>query len=269
MKYWVWKLSLRMREIAGLLWRGVLVALVCPFRITRFLWRKRVIPVALFAVIAYFSIDIGMCFFRPEVFWLNDHNPRLTEMMVHQERHPAKSGKRLRIKHQWIPLSRISPYLVEAVLIAEDDKFWSHKGFDFEALRKAVERDIKERKFKVGGSTITQQLAKNLFLRPTKNPSRKLKEAILAWRIERAVPKKRILEIYLNVAEWGDSIYGIEAAARHYYGKGASALGPMESSRLAASLPNPKRYSPTGKSRYILNRSRVILELMKKRGITR
>ena len=115
----------------------------------------------------------------------------------------GKKGKKYTIRQRWVPLSRISPYLIKAVLIAEDDKFWSHEGFDYEAMQKAIEKDIKAKKFKLGGSTISQQLAKNLYLSPSKNPVRKIKEAIITWRMEKVLSKKRILELYLNVAEWG------------------------------------------------------------------
>jgi len=188
--------------------------------------------------------------------------------MQYREREWKRTGKKHRIQQRWIPLSQISPYLVKAVLIAEDDKFWRHEGFDYDAIIKALERDIQEKKFKLGGSTITQQLAKNLYLSPVKSPFRKLKEAIITLRIERILSKKRILELYLNVVEWGDyGIFGIEAASRHYYGKPASALDAQEASRLAAILPNPRKYNPLGSSRYVLNRSCLIYSIMVKRGI--
>ncbi|RPH84210.1 MAG: monofunctional biosynthetic peptidoglycan transglycosylase, partial [Desulfobacteraceae bacterium] len=184
----------------------------------------------------------------PNVGRLKKENPAKTAFMEYREKEWQREGKNLKIKRQWVPLSRISPYLIKAVIIAEDDKFYQHEGFDFEAIQKAMEKDLKEGKFKVGGSTISQQLAKNLFLSPSKNPIRKLKEAILTWRLERALPKKRIMELYLNVVEWGQGIFGIEMAARTYYGKTASALGPEESARLAAVLPNPRKYNPLSQS---------------------
>jgi monofunctional glycosyltransferase len=164
-------------------------------------------------------------------------------------------------------LSRISPYLIKAVIIAEDDKFWTHEGFDVEAIQKAMEKDLKAGQFKVGGSTISQQLAKNLYLSPSKNVLRKLKEAILTWRIERNLKKKRIIEIYLNVVEWGEEIFGIEAAAHHYFNKSAAALGPEEAARLAAILPNPRKLDPVGNSHYVARRAGVIQNIMLKRGI--
>ena len=167
----------------------------------------------------------------------------------------------------WVGLSQVSTYVTKAVLIAEDDKFWRHEGFDFEALQKALVADLKKRKFRVGGSTISQQLVKNLYLSPAKNPLRKIKEAIITWRLERALSKKRIIELYLNVAEWGDGLFGIEAAARHYYGKAASQLTALEAAQLASVLPNPLKYQPTGASKYVEKRGGAIYRIMVKRGV--
>lgn len=195
-------------------------------------------------------------------------NPDKTSFMAYREKQWRREGKKYRINQQWVSLRAISPYLVKAVLIAEDDKFWSHEGFDYEAIQKALEKDIKAKKFKFGGSTISQQLAKNLYLSPKKNPIRKIREAIIAWRIERALTKKRILEMYLNIAEWGDKgIFGIEVASRVYYGKPAAALDAEEAARLAAVLPNPRRLNPLGNSRYVVHRSNLIYNIMVKRGI--
>ena len=206
-------------------------------------------------------------FFLSSRLHLKQENPRKTSFMEYREQEWRREGKNLTIKQQWVPLSRISPYVIKAVMIAEDDKFYQHEGFDFEAIQKAVEKDLKAGKFKVGGSTISQQLAKNLFLSPSKNPARKLKEAILTWRLERTLPKKRIMELYLNVVEWGEGIFGIETAARSYYGKSASALGPEEAARLAAVLPNPRKYNPLSQSKFVVHRSRIFYNIMVRRGI--
>ncbi|MBI5695659.1 MAG: monofunctional biosynthetic peptidoglycan transglycosylase [Nitrospirae bacterium] len=203
----------------------------------------------------------------PPVGWLAKENPKKTAMMEIREREWKRAGKDRKIDQRWVPFNRISPYMVKAVILAEDDKFWSHEGFDVEGIEKAMEKNIKKKKFKAGGSTISQQLAKNLFLSPSRNPVRKLKEAILTLRLERALKKRRILEIYLNVAEWGDGIFGIEAAARHYYGVSAASLSPLQAARLATVLPNPRKYSPTGSSRYVERRSRLIYRLMVRRGV--
>lgn len=203
----------------------------------------------------------------PNISRLNKENPKKTSFMEYREGESKKKGKSYKITQIWVPLNIVPSHLIKAVLIAEDDKFWSHEGFDFEAIKKAIEKDIKKGKFAFGGSTITQQLARNLYLTPEKALLRKIKEAIITWRIERVITKKRILELYLNVVEWGDGIFGIEAASRYYYNKPSSELNPEESARLVAVLPNPKRYSPTGESKYIEMRARLILDIMKMRGI--
>lgn len=218
-------------------------------------------------LISVIFLSIAYYFIFPDISFLKKSNPKKTSFMEYREREWKEKGKKIKARQVWVPISQISPYLVKAVLIAEDDKFWHHEGFDFEAIEKAVEKNIKTGKFKVGGSTISQQLAKNLYLTPSRNPIRKIKEAVLTWRIEQKLSKKRILELYLNVAEWGEGIFGIEAAAHHYYGKPASAIGPDEAARLASALPNPRKYNPLGTSRYVENRSRIIYNIMVKRGI--
>lgn len=210
---------------------------------------------------------IASAFFYPDVSRFAKHNPEKTAFMEYRQRQWADAGRKMHIIKSWVPLSRVSPFLIKAVLIGEDDKFWGHGGFDFDAIETAVEKDIKAGKLKFGASTISQQLAKNLFLSPSKNPVRKIREAILTWRLENKLSKRRILELYLNSAEWGDGIFGIEEAARHYYGKPAAAIGPDEAAHLAAVLPNPIKFNPLGASRYVQNRSRIIYNIMVRRGI--
>jgi len=202
-----------------------------------------------------------------DVSSLKTQNPKLTAMMKYRMKQWEKEGKKVQIRQIWVPLSSISPYLIKAVLIGEDDKFYRHEGFDFEGIKKALEKNLKEGKLKYGGSTISQQLAKNLYLSPSKNPIRKIQEAIITLRLEKTLSKKRILEIYLNVAEWGEGIFGAEAAAKHYYGKSAKNLTPWEAARLVAVLPNPLKYNPLGNQPYVEKRSRLIYFIMKKRGI--
>jgi len=206
-------------------------------------------------------------FMSPDVERLARENPRKTALMRYREAEAQRQGRKAGFRQEWVPLSQVSESLIKAVLIAEDDKFWQHNGFDFEAIGEAIEEDIKERRFRRGASTITQQLAKNLYLSPSKTPLRKLREAVIAWRIERALSKRRILEIYLNVVEWGEGIYGTEAASMRYYGKHASEVAPEEAARLAAVLPNPRRYAPISGSRYVENRAEIIYRVMAKRGI--
>ncbi|MEW6616564.1 MAG: monofunctional biosynthetic peptidoglycan transglycosylase [Thermodesulfobacteriota bacterium] len=230
------------------------------------MFKKWFVIVVVFIVSALF-LNICFYFIYPDVSMLKKKRPKKTAIMEYREKEWQRQGKSKKIKYKWVPLSKISPYVIKAVIIAEDDKFWSHEGFDFEAIEKAIEKDIKKKRFKAGGSTISQQLAKNLYLSLSKNPVRKLKEAILTWRIERSLSKRRIIELYLNIAEWGDGMFGIEVAAQHYFGKHASSLTAEEAAKLAAVLPNPKRYNPTGKTRYVLNRSARIYRIMIRRGI--
>lgn len=187
--------------------------------------------------------------------------------MKYREREWQAGGRKRQARNLFKPLSQISPLVIKATLIAEDDKFWSHKGFDFEAMGKAMEKNWRQRKFASGGSTISQQLAKNLFLSPAKTPIRKIKEAILAWRLENKLSKRRIIELYLNYAEWGDGIFGIELAAQHYFGKSASDLDGWEAAQLAASLPNPRRFNPAGNSSFSAERAEHIHKIMLMRGI--
>jgi len=206
-------------------------------------------------------------FLMPDIAKLRKENPKKTALMKYREAVSKEKRKRYRIYQNWVSLSKISPYLVKAVLIAEDDKFWRHEGFDYEAIQKAIEKDLKAKKFKFGGSTITQQLARNLYLSPEKSMIRKISEAFITWRMEKTLSKKRILELYLNVVEWGDGIFGAEAASRHYYGKPSSELTPEEAARLASVLPNPRKYNPLGDQRYVMNRSNLIYSIMIHRGI--
>lgn len=230
-------------------------------------FNRRVVSIILVLILAYFIADIGRYFIYPNVANLKKNRPEKTSFMKYREKVWQEKGIKKRITNIWVPLSAVSPYVMKAVIIAEDDKFWSHEGFDFEAMQKALEKDIKKKKFKAGGSTISQQLAKNLYLSPSKNPIRKLKEAILTWRLERNLSKRRIMELYLNVAEWGDGIYGIEAAAQRHFGKSASGLTAREAATLAAVIPNPRRYRTDGTSRYVGNQSERIFQIMVRRGI--
>ncbi|MGZ3635419.1 MAG: transglycosylase domain-containing protein, partial [Syntrophales bacterium] len=175
---------------------------------------KKFIKILVFVLASALILNIGSYFVYPDVSKLRKTYPKKTAFMEYREKEWQNQGKKKRIVQQWVPLSQIPPYVIKAVIIAEDDKFWTHEGFDYEAMQKAIEKDIKKRKFALGGSTISQQLAKNLYLTPSKNPVRKIKEAILTWRLERNLSKKRIIELYLNCVEWGDGLFGIGAASR-------------------------------------------------------
>jgi len=169
------------------------------------------------------------------------------------------NGREPEIRLTWVPYHNISPHLVRAVLAGEDLRFFRHSGIDWQGVRLAMKKNWQEKRFSRGGSSITQQLAKNLFLSPSRNPVRKLHEMLIAWEMERILGKRRILEIYLNVIEWGDGIYGAEAAARHYFGVSAASLNEEQAVFLSAIIPAPlKGYNPNDRSYYIRHRAHVI-----------
>jgi monofunctional biosynthetic peptidoglycan transglycosylase len=186
-------------------------------------------------------------------------------MRMHAEQ-AADEGKPMKKVQRWVPLNRISRDAVNAVIVAEDGTFWSHAGFDWFEFKESLERNVTEGRAARGASTITQQLVKNLYLSPSKNPLRKLKEWILTWWMERTLSKQRILELYLNLIEWGRGIYGIEAASQTYFGKSASALSREEAARLAAVIPNPRIFRVDRQTRYLERRSQLILNRMAARG---
>ena len=222
---------------------------------------------ALLLIVIFLVADVARYAVYPDINRLVEHNPDKSAMMEYREAQWRDAGLDKTIRKSWVPLKKVSPALIKAVLISEDDKFWKHDGFDYEAIESAVERNMKAGEFKFGASTISQQLAKNLFLSPSKNPVRKIKEAILTWRIEHTLSKRRILELYVNVAEWGDGIFGIEEASKNYFGKSAAGLTASQSSRLAAILPNPIKFKPDGSSRYVNARAKRIYAIMLKRGV--
>jgi monofunctional biosynthetic peptidoglycan transglycosylase len=170
-------------------------------------------------------------------------------------------------KQNWIMLKSIPKDAVDAVIVSEDGTFWSHDGFDWFEFKESIERNFEEGRAARGASTITQQLVKNLYLSSSKNPLRKLKEWILTWYMEQQVSKSRILEIYLNVIEWGDGVYGIEAASQYYFDKPASDLNRDECARLAAIIPSPRKHRADVDSKYVLRRSKLILDRMEARGM--
>ena len=209
-----------------------------------------------FAFFAYVYLTL------PDVRSLATTNPTTTAFMQLREREAAQEGRQLRHYQVWVPYTRISPNLKRAVLVAEDDAFWQHEGIDMEQLKISIRNDIEKGKAIRGGSTITQQLAKNLYLSPSRDPVRKLRELIIARRLEAELSKSRIFEIYLNVIEWGDGIWGAEAAARSYFGTSAASLGPEQAALLAGAIINPRMYSPGHPNARLLRRQRIILSRM-------
>jgi monofunctional biosynthetic peptidoglycan transglycosylase len=166
------------------------------------------------------------------------------------------------LQHKWVPYSRISVHLKRAIIASEDSNFSEHEGIDWEAMEKAYEKNAKKGKVVAGGSTITQQLAKNLFLSGERSYLRKAQEVVITYMLEALMDKERIFEIYLNVVEWGVGVFGAEAAAQHYYGVSAAALGPAQAARLAVMLPRPRFYDKNRGSGYLARRSELILRRM-------
>ena len=201
-----------------------------------------------------------------DVHALATHAPERTALMRQREREAREEGRTYREQRNWVAYEQISPHLRRAVLIAEDDAFFSHNGLDWNEIRASARKDIASGRTARGGSTITQQLAKNLWLSSERSFMRKFKEMILAVRLEGALPKKRIFELYLNEIEWGDGIYGADAAARHWFGTSATGLDARESVRLAAVIINPRRFSPAEPPKRIERRARMIASRMRRRG---
>jgi monofunctional biosynthetic peptidoglycan transglycosylase len=198
----------------------------------------------------------------PDVSALNKKNPRDTAFMQLRDEGYREKGLKPVRRQSWVPYGAISENLKRAVILGEDAAFFSHGGVDLFELKEAIKRDWERGDFTRGASTITMQLARNLYLSPARSPFRKLREIMIAFRLERALTKRRIFEIYLNVVEWGPGVYGAEAASRHYFSKPASALSPLEAATLAALLPNPRR--PTPKA--TIRRRNIILRRMANTG---
>jgi monofunctional biosynthetic peptidoglycan transglycosylase len=209
-----------------------------------------------FACAAYIYLTL------PDVRPLRTRNPTTTAFMELRAREAAQRGRRVAKEQRWIAYSRISPHLKRAVLVAEDSRFWTHQGIDYEELRQSMEVNWERGEFARGASTITQQLAKNLYLSPSKNPIRKLRELLITRRLEAELSKPRILELYLNVIEWGDGIWGAEAAARHYFRKSAVDLTPAEAALLAAAIVNPRVLDPAHPTARLRRRQQMIARRM-------
>jgi monofunctional biosynthetic peptidoglycan transglycosylase len=198
---------------------------------------------------------------------LRTKNAGETAFMSEQAANAKERNRPFHKMQYWISLRSIPQDAINAVVVSEDGTFWSHHGFDWFEFRESIERNFEEGRAARGASTITQQLVKNLYLSSSKNPLRKFKEWILTWYMEQQLGKSRILEIYFNVIEWGDGVYGIEAASRYYFDKSASSLSREECARLAAIIPSPRKHRADVDSKYVLRRSKLILERMEARGM--
>jgi|SRR5207245_3372424 len=220
---------------------------------------RRVALITLLAVLALAAYVLLGLPGRGQVRALAQTNPGVTSVMRQREAEARAAGRTPQRRQSWVPLGRISRHLVQAVLASEDQKFFGHQGIDWEAIEKSAKEDRERWSFARGGSTITQQLAKNLFFTTHKSVVRKLRELVAARWLEADLGKARILELYLNVIEWGDGVYGAEAAAERYYGKPAASLDADEAAGLAGMIPNPRRINPwVDASRFARAQRRVV-----------
>jgi len=211
---------------------------------------------AIVAAVFYFYYAL------PDVNVLKKKNPKSSALMELRDQEYKQKNIRVARQQIWVPYGAVSDHLKKAILLSEDAGFFSHSGVDMNELGEAFKKDWETVSFKRGGSTITMQLAKNLYLNPSKNPLRKVKEIVIAWQLEQALPKRRIFEIYLNIVEWGRDVYGAEAASRFYFGKSAANLDPLEAATLAALLPSPRN----SRERNLLNRRNLILSRLARVG---
>jgi len=196
------------------------------------------------------------------VLWWRGHDPGQTSFMSERLDELRARNPQAQLRQIWVPYEKISPHLKRAVIAAEDDKFIDHEGFDWEGIQKALEKNQKKGRIVAGGSTISQQLAKNLFLSSAKTPWRKAQEALITVWLETFWDKRRILEVYLNVVEWGEGVFGAEAAARRYFGVSAAALSAEQAARLAVMLPAPRTFEKNPYSDYLNRRTQRIVARM-------
>lgn len=227
-------------------------------QVKRFRWRR----IAAFLLLAVLGVVAGdHARILVHLLWIKRVNPSSSALIA--QRTEETSDRPLKQEMVWVAYEHISGSLVRAVLAGEDSRFFDHEGFDWEEIQKAMEKDWEEKGFRRGASTISQQLAKNLYLSTSKNPLRKLHEALITWEMEHILTKRRILEIYLNVIEWGEGIYGAEAASQHYFHRHAASLSADQAAFLAALIPNPRTaYNPSKHPARVDRRKNLILRLM-------
>jgi monofunctional biosynthetic peptidoglycan transglycosylase len=234
---------------------------------------RRILSLAALATVLAVGSFLGYTWLglpsRAQVRALRETNPKATSLMRQREREAQRLGRRVGRVQSWVPLARVSRHLIHAVVTAEDAKFFDHEGVDWDALKESAQKDWKQRRFVRGGSTITQQLAKNLFFTTRKSLVRKLQELVVARWLEQDLPKARILELYLNVIEWGPGVYGCQAAAQRYYGKPCAELNELEAAGLAAMIPAPRSLNPQLDPRRHAQAQRRVLWLMAQAGYLR
>ena len=231
-------------------------------RIKRVSWFRKLSWKLVLGVLGVFILFEVLTLPIGSILSLETNNPKETALMQQRMEEAQAKGKKLKIDHRWVSLSNIPKHVRKAVLIAEDARFYSHAGVDWHEVAKSFETNWKEGRVVRGGSTITQQLAKNLYLSTSRDPIRKFKELLIAWMLEATLSKERILELYLNIIEWGRGLFGIEASAQHYFHKSASQLTKEHAARLAAVIPSPLRHNPIELTPLLEKKKDVILQRM-------
>lgn len=216
------------------------------------------IVVLVFTVLILYQLWIFL-----HICWWIKFNPSSSAFMEDRLEVLQQKNPDVELRYKWVDYNKISPHLKRAVVAAEDSRFLDHEGFDWEGIQKAYEKNLKKGKIVAGGSTISQQLAKNLFLSTKRTPWRKAEEAVITLMLEKMLSKRRILEIYLNVIEWGNGVFGAEAASRHYFKISAAKLSRYQAARLAAIIPNPRFYDRHKSTRYLKRRTATIQARMR------
>jgi len=211
------------------------------------------------ALLAFVALQL---WYLAHIWWWRDHPPRETAFMAQRLNELRERNPQVRLQYVWVPYDRISVHLKRAMIAAEDAKFVEHEGFDWDGIQKAMDKNERKGRVVAGGSTITQQLAKNLFLSGEKSYLRKGEEALITLMLESVLDKRRIFEIYLNVIEWGSGVFGAEAAARRYFGESAAQLSGEQAARLAAMAPNPRHYEKNPGSRGLAQKIPIIQSRM-------
>ena len=224
---------------------------------------RKIFLIVVIALVIFIGFEIVTF---PNVAPLAKETPKSTAFMDQRCEELRREGKDDTLQYRPVSYGKISPYLRRAALVAEDNSFYEHQGVDIDGMKEALRKDWERKKITRGGSTITQQLAKNLYLSPSRNPFRKVEEYFIARSLEEHLTKKRILELYLNVVEMGERVYGAEAAARHYFNKSASALTPSEAALLAGCLPNPRAMDPGSPNKRLRWRQKMILSRLRRWG---
>ncbi|WP_374554165.1 monofunctional biosynthetic peptidoglycan transglycosylase [Aquitalea pelogenes] len=216
----------------------------------------KIMAVLVAAIVLY-----NLWIFGHIVYW-RSHNPAASAFMNEQLAKLQEDDPEAELRQKWVPYTQISPNLKRALIAAEDAKFTDHEGFDWDGIEAAFEKNLKQGRIVAGGSTISQQLAKNLFLSSKKTPWRKLEEAAITVMLEKVLDKRRIFEIYLNVIEWGNGVFGAEAAARYYFHTSASRLSAGQAAKLAAMVPNPRYYDEHRNATGLMKKTRIIQRRM-------